>query len=63
MQNTDDVIEIDLKEIFGVLINKIWLIAICGIVAGGNRILLQQLLYHPPVPVHYQSVHSEQAER
>lgn len=34
MQNTDDVIEIDLKEIFGVLINKIWLIAICGIVAG-----------------------------
>ena len=34
MQNTDDVIEIDLKEIFGVLLNKLWLIAICGIVAG-----------------------------
>ena len=34
MQNTDDVIEIDLKEIFGVLINKLWIIAICGIVAG-----------------------------
>lgn len=34
MQNTDDVIEIDLKEIFGILINKLWLIVLCGIVAG-----------------------------
>lgn len=34
MQNTDDVIEIDLKEIFGVLLNKLWLILLCGIVAG-----------------------------
>ena len=34
MQNTDDIIEIDLKEIFVVLINKLWLILICGIVAG-----------------------------
>ena len=34
MQNTDDVIEIDLKEIFGVLWNKAWLILLCGIIAG-----------------------------
>ena len=34
MQNTDDVIEIDLKEIFIVLMNRLWLILICGIVVG-----------------------------
>ena len=34
MQNTDDVIEIDLKEIFGVLMNKLWLIMLCGILTG-----------------------------
>ena len=34
MQNADDVIEIDLKEIFGVLWNKAWLILLCGIIAG-----------------------------
>lgn len=34
MQNTEDIIEIDLKEIFIVLLNKLWLIILCGIVAG-----------------------------
>ncbi len=34
MQNTEDIIEIDLKEIFIVLMNKLWLIVLCGIVAG-----------------------------
>lgn len=34
MHNTDDVLEIDLKEIFAVLMNRVWLILICGIVAG-----------------------------
>ena len=34
MQNADDVIEIDLKEIFGVLWNKAWLVLLCGIIAG-----------------------------
>ena len=34
MQNTDDMIEIDLKEIFIVLMNKLWLIMLCGIVVG-----------------------------
>ncbi len=34
MQKADDVIEIDLKEIFGVLWNKAWLILLCGIIAG-----------------------------
>lgn len=34
MQNTDDIIEIDLKEIFVVLLNKLWLIMLCGIVVG-----------------------------
>ncbi|MBQ8230747.1 MAG: protein-tyrosine kinase [Lachnospiraceae bacterium] len=34
MQNTDDIIEIDLKEIFVVLLNKLWLIMLCGIVTG-----------------------------
>lgn len=34
MGNTDDVIEIDLKEVFGLLLNKLWLIIACGVVAG-----------------------------
>lgn len=34
MQNADDVIEIDLNEIFGVLWNKAWLVLLCGIIAG-----------------------------
>lgn len=34
MQNREDIIEIDLKEIFAVLMNKLWLIVICGVVIG-----------------------------
>ena len=34
MQSTDDVVEIDLKELFGVLWNKAWLILLCGVLAG-----------------------------
>lgn len=34
MQNTDDVIEIDLRELFGLLLHWLWLIIICGILAG-----------------------------
>lgn len=34
MQSADDVVEIDLREIFAVLWNKAWLILLCGLVAG-----------------------------
>lgn len=34
MQNTDDIIEIDLKEIFAVLMSRLWLIMLCGILVG-----------------------------
>lgn len=34
MQSADDVVEIDLREIFAVLWNKVWLILLCGLVAG-----------------------------
>uniref|UniRef100_UPI004056B9EE YveK family protein n=1 Tax=Acetatifactor sp. TaxID=1872090 RepID=UPI004056B9EE len=32
--NTEDVIEIDLQELFGLLLHWLWLILICGIVTG-----------------------------
>lgn len=47
MQNTDDVIEIDLKEIFGVLWNKAWLILICGIIAGAIAFCYSHFLITP----------------
>ena len=34
MQNTDDIFEIDLKEVFGVILSRLWLILLCGIVLG-----------------------------
>lgn len=34
MQEKNDVIEIDLLEVFGLLLNKIWFIGICGAIAS-----------------------------
>ncbi len=34
MRNTDDVIEIDLQELFGLLLHWLWLIVACGVIAG-----------------------------
>ncbi len=34
MNNKDDVIEIDLQELFGIVLNRLWLILACGLVTG-----------------------------
>ena len=34
MQSKDDVIEIDLQELVGLLIHWLWLLVLCGLVTG-----------------------------
>ena len=37
MQNMEnnDVVEIDLMEIFGLMLHRLWLIVLCAVAAGG----------------------------
>ncbi len=47
MNNTEDVIEIDLQELFGLLLNRLWLIILCGIVAGAAGFCISNFLITP----------------
>lgn len=47
MQNKDDVIEIDLQEIFSLLLHWIWLIVLCAVVAGAAGFLYCKLMVTP----------------
>ena len=47
MQNTDDVIEIDLAELFGLLLHWLWLIVLCGIVAGAAGFCFSKFVITP----------------
>ena len=47
MQGNDEEIEIDLKEIFGLLIHWLWLIILCGIVAGAVGFLVSKYVVTP----------------
>lgn len=45
--NTEDVMEIDLKEVFGVLLHRAWMIILCGILAGVIGFLISNFLLTP----------------
>lgn len=45
--NTEDVIEIDLQELLGLLIHWLWLIVLCGILAGATGFLLSRFVVTP----------------
>lgn len=47
MQNKDDVIEIDLQELVGLLIHWLWLLALCGIATGLAGFLICKLTITP----------------
>lgn len=47
MHNTDDIFEIDLKEIFVVLMSKLWLIVLCGIVVGTMGLIYSSCMITP----------------
>ncbi|MBO4290487.1 MAG: protein-tyrosine kinase [Lachnospiraceae bacterium] len=47
MQNKDDVIEIDLQELFGLLFHWLWLLILCGIVAGLTGLIVCKLFVTP----------------
>lgn len=50
MQNTnttDDVVEIDLQELFGLLVHWLWLILICGIAAGAVGFAISNYVITP----------------
>lgn len=47
MNTNDDVIEIDLREIFGLLLYKIWLIAICAVVAALGAFAISKFFITP----------------
>ena len=50
MQNNntnEDVIEIDLQELLGLLMHRLWLLAICGIVGGVAAFLVSSFLITP----------------
>lgn len=47
MNEKDDVIELDLKQLFFALLNKAWLIALCGIVGGLLSLLITANLITP----------------
>lgn len=45
--NTEDVIEIDLQELFGLLLHWLWLILLCGFVAGMAGFLISNFVITP----------------
>ncbi|MBR1931131.1 MAG: protein-tyrosine kinase [Lachnospiraceae bacterium] len=47
MQNNDDVIEIDLKELFGLVIHWLWLIVLCGLLAGAVGFAISKFVITP----------------
>ena len=47
MQNKDDVIEIDLQELVGLLIHWLWLLVLCGAVCGIAGLLICKLTITP----------------
>lgn len=47
MQNKDDVIEIDLQELVGLLIHWLWLLLLCGLVTGIAGFLICKLTITP----------------
>lgn len=47
MQNKEDVIEIDLQELVGLLIHWLWLLILCGAVTGIAGLLICKLLITP----------------
>lgn len=49
MQGTekDDVIEIDLRELFGLVVHWLWLIALCGLVAGAVGFIISNFVISP----------------
>ncbi len=47
MQNKEDVIEIDLQELVGLLIHWLWLLILCGAVTGISGLLICKLLITP----------------
>lgn len=47
MQNKDDVIEIDLQELVGLLIHWLWLLILCGAVTGIAGLLICKLMITP----------------
>ena len=49
MQETrnDDVLEIDLLELFGLLLHKLWLLILCMVLAGGIGFLISSFLLTP----------------
>lgn len=47
MQNKDDVIEIDLQELVGLLIHWLWLLILCGAVCGIAGLLICKLMITP----------------
>ena len=47
MNNTEDVIEIDLQELLGLILNRLWLIILCGIVAGAAGFCVSNYLLVP----------------
>lgn len=47
MQNKEDVIEIDLQELVGLLIHWLWLLILCGVVTGMAGFLICKLMITP----------------
>jgi capsular polysaccharide biosynthesis protein len=47
MQNNDDVIEIDLKEVFGLIIHWLWLILLCGLLTGAIGFAISEFVITP----------------
>ena len=45
--NTEDVIEIDLQELFGLLLHWLWLILICGLLTGAAGFLISKYVITP----------------
>ena len=47
MQNTnmEDTIDIDLQEIFGLLLHWLWLIVLCGLVTGAAGFLISKFKF------------------
>ena len=47
MQNNDDVIEIDLKEVFGLIVHWLWLIVLCGLLTGAIGFAISEFVITP----------------
>ncbi len=47
MQNNDDMIEIDLQELFGLVLHRFWLIFVCGLVTGIVGLLVSKFVLIP----------------